>query len=80
MSQYMVAIKREQRTEATEDWFMPALTVEKLRILSPIQGTRIIVEGDEEAISRLRDLLSPLCHIEKVIVHQTRVVAYPDVR
>ena len=72
MSQYVVAVKREQRDHATEDWFKPALAIEKLKILSPTTQRRIVVEGDAATISQLRAVLSPLCHIEETIPHQLR--------
>lgn len=72
MSQYVIAVKREQRDHATEDWFKPALAIKKLKILSPTtqRRRRIVVEGDDATISQLRAVLSPLCHIEEAITHQ----------
>ncbi|MDE0331670.1 MAG: hypothetical protein OXL41_07345 [Nitrospinae bacterium] len=72
MSQYVVAVKREQRVNAKEDWFKPALAIKKLKILSLTDKLRIIVECDDESIDRLRAVLSPLCHIEKRIEHLPR--------
>ena len=72
MSLYVVAVKREQRINATEDWFKPALAIKKLKVLSPTNKLRVVVEGDDESIARLRAVLSPLCHIEKKIEHQPR--------
>lgn len=72
MSHYVVAVKREQRKNTTEDWFKPALAIKELKVLSPIDGQRIIVEGTEATISRLRAVLAPICHIEEVVEHQTR--------
>ena len=72
MSHYVVAVKREQRENAAEDWFEPALAIRELRVLSPTKGARVIVEGNDATISRLRAILSPICHIEEVIEHRRR--------
>ena len=72
MSQYVIALKREQRRTAPKDWFKPVLAARRLKILSPVEGRRIIVEGDEETVARLRRVLSPLCHIEEAVYHQPR--------
>ena len=72
MSHYIVAVKREQRENATEDWFKPALGIKELNVLSPIDGPRVIVEGTEATISRLRAMLSPICHIEEIVEHRPR--------
>lgn len=75
MSRYVVAIKRRVRRNAAADWFKPALNIAELRVLSPTRGSsRVYVEGDDETISQLRTLLSPLCHIEEVVEHRPHIV------
>ena len=74
MSLYVVAVKRDQRVRAAKDWFKPALDIEKVKILSPANKYRIVVECDDDAIARLRSALSSLCHIEKQVEYQPREV------
>ena len=72
MSQYVVALRREKREDVPGDWFTPLLACKQLKILSPVTGRRIIVEGDERTVARLRKVMSPICHIEETIQHQRR--------
>ena len=72
MSQYVVALRREQRGTAPADWFKPLLRFKRLKIVSPVTGRRIIVEGDDRTVERVRKVMSPICHIEEAIQHQRR--------
>ena len=74
MSLYVVAVKRDQRVRADKDWFKPALSIEKVKVLSPTNKYRIVVECDDDTIVRLRSALSSLCHIEKQADYQPRKI------
>ena len=72
MSQYVVALRRGQRRKAPADWFKRLFAFKHLKVVSPVEGRRIIVEGDDETVAELREALSPLCHIEETVYHQPR--------
>ena len=70
MPKYIIAVKREERRNVSEDWYKPVLEIEGLKVLSPLTESRIVVEGDEGAITALKRVLSPWCHIEPWIEHR----------
>ena len=71
VNRFVVAVKRSQRVSAPADWHELLKGVDGLHVVTPTPAPRMVVEGDEGAVERLRGLVGEWCHIEPVISHET---------
>ena len=72
MSQYAVAIRRERREQAPDDWKDQLAKVDGVAVVGDTTGRTVLIEASAEARARVRERLGDDCHIEPVIRHQPR--------
>ncbi len=69
MSEYIVAVKREQRGQVPADWADALEDLDGVTVTKRSGKNRLSVQATPEGIEALRKKLGGFCHIEPVIVH-----------
>lgn len=67
---YVIALKREYRDDAHRQLLKSVEKMSGVRVRTTPSGTRIHVFAPEEAVTPVKALLSPSCHIEKVMIRE----------
>jgi hypothetical protein len=70
MNTYLIALKREARKTAPQDWARRVREVPGVRLIGAETAPVLRVEATPEAIEQVRRQLGACCHIEPVIPHQ----------
>ena len=70
MSEYLIAVKRNQRDSAPPNWEKELSGIKGLVLKSSGRTRRARVHATPEAIEELRERLSDTCNIEPVIHHR----------
>jgi hypothetical protein len=68
-SDYVVAVKRERRTDVPVDWRTIVRDTAGVVVTGDANALRLRIHATPEAIDRLRERLADYLHIEKVIGH-----------
>ncbi|HEX2698736.1 MAG TPA: hypothetical protein VHM89_00845 [Acidimicrobiales bacterium] len=66
--QYIVAVRRSQRTVAPEDWLDQLRSTEGISVVGEMSG-RAQISAAGDAVERLRAELGAFLHIEPLIEH-----------
>lgn len=74
MGSYVIAVKREQRSEAPSDWQERLGRIEGIEVLGGRNPYRVQVRASEEAIRTARHRWGNLLHIEPAILHDPQSI------
>ena len=68
-SDYLIAVKRERRTDVPADWRAIVRDTSGVVVTADTNELRLRVRATPEAIDRIRERLADCVHIERVIGH-----------
>ncbi len=69
METYLIALKRERRQKAPDDWVEQIRAVPGVRLVGQSQPFMVRIQATPEALEKIHALVGDSCHIEPIILH-----------
>jgi CHASE3 domain sensor protein len=77
MERYVIAVKRDQRqTVKLSDALNRLSGVRGYTIVGDTQGVRTVIQADDAAARRIKQLLSDCCYVEREVLHALQAGSY----
>ena len=67
---YVIAVKREKRSDAPADWVDQLKEISEVSIVGKPTTSRILAEASPQAIEKVKNLIGDFCHIEPLIIRK----------